>query len=261
MNRALVIVGVVLGVTFFAAKANATVYNIHFAGTCSNGWSDEAVNSGYQTVDDFGFWAGETTIDAYVDQRNYLSTAVSALKSVLDNRCASGSGNLCYIFTHSQGGAVVSKLLAQETTAWNIAWVAVVGNNEGGSELSSGDWLAQLVLGCYYAAYVKPSDNRPATGWNHNDTNGFQIRNFIGDIGAGHALWYVTSAFLPGDDDGVVAFHSAAGYSTKASYTDACGTGRWTNHYTYGTCSGYALDYLEIKRKHICYWGGGGSCP
>lgn len=239
-------------------RAEAAVRNLFFAGTCSQNWSDAARNSGYETVDEFGFWAGEETWDLYVDQTASLSTAVATLKSSLDQLCT--GGNSCYVFTYSQGGGIVSKLFSDYSTAWNIVWVAVAANNEGGSELSSADWLAELVLGCSYASRVRPGDNR-ITGWNHNDTNGKTIKNFGGDIGAGHALWWVTSGLLPGDDDGVVAFHSAGAFTAVVSSTDLCAGTKWSNHSIMATCAGYNLDHLEMKRKAICYYGGGGTCP
>ena len=159
MMLALVVVGL-----FAETSAHAAVRNIFYAGTCSYGWSDAAQNSGYQTVDEFGFWSGEETWDAYVDERTSTSGAVAGLKSTLDQLCT--GSNSCYIFTYSQGGAILSKLFSDYSTNWNIVWAAVAANNEGGSELSSADWLAELVLGCSYASHVRPADNRPSSGWN-----------------------------------------------------------------------------------------------
>lgn len=249
------------GMTEQLARADADstveINNLFFGGTCSDGWDDAARNSGYETIDAFGFWAGEQTYDAYVTQLDNTADAVADLKWILDEYCTGEDS--CYIFAYSQGGAIVSKVFNDYATTWNIYWVAVTGNNEGGSELSYADWVAELVLGCPYASHVSPGDNR-AAGWNHNDTNGEEIRQFVGDIGAEHALWWATSAFLPGDDDGTVAFHSAAGATTVGSYTDACSVTRWTNHVIRGPCAGYTYDHLEIKTQGSCYYGGG-NCP
>lgn len=261
MKRAALIVTALATIATGASTAGAAVRNLYYGGTCSTNWEDTAeLTDGSTSLDTYGFWSGEETWNIYVRQTSNTSQAVSDLKARLDSLCT--GGDLCYLFTYSQGGAIYSKLASTYGDNWNISWVAVSGNNEGGSELSSADWLAELALGCSYASSVRPADNRPSTGWNHNDTNGKQIRQFAGNIGAGHVLWYVTSGFLPGEDDGVVAFHSSTGRTTTGSYTNACTGTHWSNHVVKGGGSDceYAYDHLEIKTEPSCYYGGG-SCP
>jgi hypothetical protein len=244
-----------------ATDASAAVRNLFYGGTCSTNWGDSAqLDDGSSSIDTYGFWAGEETWNVQVRQTASTTEAVADLKARLDSLCT--GSNYCYLFTYSQGGAIYSKLASTYASSWNIVEVYVTGNNEGGSELSSADWLAELALGCSYASAVRPTNNRPSTGWNHNDTNGKMVRQFVGDIGAGHLLWYVTSGFLPGDDDGVVAFHSSTGRTTTGSYTDACGGTRWTNHTVNGGGSScqYSYDHIKIKTQHSCYYGGG-ACP
>lgn len=244
-----------------ASTADAAVRNLFFGGTCSTNWEDGSkLDDGTDTIDSYGFWSGEETWNVTVRQTSSTSEGVADLKARLDSLCT--GSNSCYLFTYSQGGAIYSKLASTYASNWNIQWVAVTGNNEGGSELAAADWLAEIALGCSYASKVKPSDNRPSTGWNHNDTNGKYIKQFVGNIGAGHILWYVTSGLLPGEDDGVVAFHSATGRTTTGSYSDACSGSRWSYHQVVGGGSDceYGYDHLRIKTQASCYYGGG-ACP
>ena len=127
MKRLVMMLALVLVGLFAETSAHAAVRNIFYAGTCSYGWSDAAQNSGYQTVDEFGFWSGEETWDAYVDERTSTSGAVAGLKSTLDQLCT--GSNSCYVFTYSQGGAILSKLFSDYSTNWNIVWAAVAANN------------------------------------------------------------------------------------------------------------------------------------
>lgn len=244
-----------------AGTADAAIRNLFYGGTCSTNWADAAkFSDGSESIDIYGFWPGEETWNITVRQTASTSEAVADLKARLDSLCT--GSDYCYLFTYSQGGAIYSKLASTYASNWNIVEVYVTGNNEGGSELAAADWFAELTLGCSYASAVKPANNRPATGWNHNDTNGKIIRQFVGNIGAGHLLWYVTSGLLPGEDDGVVSFHSATGRTTTGSYSNACTGTRWTNHVVEGGGSDceYDYDHLEIKTQHSCYYGGG-ACP
>jgi hypothetical protein len=256
------LVAIVVALSFAPVAAEAATYNLHVSGVCSYNWTDSLGSQDWFTDDTMGYWAGETSISASVNQTSSMSTAVADLKTQLDTYCL--NGNLCYIYAWSNGGAVMSKVLATYDTAWNIGYIYTSSNNEGGSELASGDWLSEFLAGCSLASYVRPGNFR--TAWNHNDTNGKVFYQVAGDIGPSWALWYATSGLLPGDDDGIVALHSAGGAtcggsSSGCSVTNMCSAARWSNHSIVGTCYGYSLDHAAMKRKAICNDGGGGNCP
>jgi hypothetical protein len=251
-----------LGVLLVPGLAGATTYNLHVGGVCSTTWTDSLGSQDWFTDDQLGYWTGETTINAAVNQTASMSTAVADLKARMDTYCL--NGNICYIYTYSNGGAVVSKVLATYSTAWNVGYVYTAANNEGGSELGGGGWASNFLAGCSLASSLTPGNFR-VSSWNHNDTNGATFYQVGGDIGPSWALWYVTSGLLPGDDDGIVALHSAGGATcgggtSGCSVTNMCSAARWSNHVIVGTCTGYSLDHAKIKRKAVCLDGGGGPC-
>lgn len=257
------LVAIVVAVWLSPAIANATTYNLHVGGVCSTSWTDSLGSQDWFTDDQLGSFAGETSINASVNQTSSMSTAVADLKARLDTYCQ--TGNICYIYTYSNGGAVISKVLATYATNWNIGYIFTTANNEGGSELAQGKWLSEFLAGCSLASSVKPGNFRVAS-WNHNDTNGKPYYQIGGDIGPTWALWYATSGLIPGDDDGIVGQHSAGGATcggstSGCSVTNMCSAARWSNHNVIGSCPGYSLDHARIKRKAVCYDGGGGPCP
>jgi hypothetical protein len=243
--------------------ADATVYNLHVGGVCSTNFADGKASDNNLTQDGLGYWVNETSVHASVNQTSSMATAAADLKARLDTYCL--NGHLCYIYTYSNGAATLSKVLSTYSTAWNIGYAYNAGSNEGGSELSATDWLAEFIAGCSLAGGVTPGVMR-VSSWNHNDTNGETIYQVGGDITSSWALWWATSGFLPGEDDGIVALHSAGGATcgggtSGCSISDMCAAARWSNHSIVGTCYGYNLDHAAMKRKAICNDGGGGTCP
>jgi hypothetical protein len=249
MTKQTVVAGVFAALIAAPSLAAAGVYNIHVGGVCSTNYTN-----GKGAPSDVGHWAGETSISASVDQRNSMSTATSNMKSVLDTYCT--GSNSCWIFTYSNGAAVVSRTLAIYSTNWNIDYVLNSGGNEGGSEIGNTGWVGEVFGGCQLAGngQVTPSAHR--NGWNHNDTNGNTI---IGIAGTG-TIWYsfgLTHLLLPGDDDSVVAFHSAGGMSNSGSYYNVCSSPKYSNHYGYsGHCGGESEDHLHMSKKFVCLLGG-----
>ena len=229
------------------ATAAADVYNIHVGGICSTQFTGGNGN-GY-----LGYWAGSTSINAYVDQNDSMATATSQLASVLDRYCT--GSNLCYVYGYSNGGAVISRTLSIYSTAWNIGYVANSASNEGGSELGGTGWLGEVFGGCYLAGHIGPSDHR--NGWNHNDTHG----RIIGGIGGnGWLAPYAQSAVLPGHDDGAVSEASSGGYATSGSYDSLCYSGKYSNHQTWWSCEYGSLNHYDLKMKAICNDGGASGC-
>jgi len=241
----------VLALAVLPAVADAAVFDIHVGGICSTNFT-AGKGGGY-----LGSWAGETSIDAPVDQQNSMATATANLASTLDAYCPSTGQNTCYIYTYSNGGAVISRTFALfETARWRVGYVVASASNEGGSELGGTGWIGEIFGGCYLAGQIGPSSHR--NGWNHHDTNGVTI-GMIG--GNGWLAPFAQHSVLPGNDDGAVAYHSAGGYASTGSYSTLCGSGRYTGRQTWWSCGYGDLDHYEMKMKGICNDGGASGCP
>ena len=230
------------------ATANAAVYDIHLGGICSTGW-EGGKGGGY-----LGSWAGETSVNAPVDQQDSMSTATWQLAQTLDTYCT--NGNTCYVYTYSNGGAVLSRTLSiYETERWRIGYVVASASNEGGSELGGTGWVGEIFGGCYLAGHIGPSDHR--NGWNHYDTNNVTI-GMIG--GNGWMAPYAQHSVLPGHDDGAVSHHSSGGYVSSGSYSTLCSSGRFTGRQTWWSCEYGSLNHYDMKMKGICNDGGAYGC-
>jgi hypothetical protein len=225
--------------------ANAGVFNIHVGGICSTNFGS--------TV---GQWAGETTINAAIDQRSSMATATSQMAAVLNTHCT--GANLCYVYVYSNGGAVMSRTLALFSTPWNIAYVAAAASNEGGSELGGTGFIGEVFGGCALAGRIGTSDHR--NGWNHNDTHGIVTGMVAGN---GWLAPFVQSAVLPGHDDGAVSEASAGGYASTSGRNSICEAGtKYANHQAWFSCEYGSLNHSQMKLKMICNDGGLSSgCP
>ncbi|HEX4417410.1 MAG TPA: hypothetical protein VH165_05895 [Kofleriaceae bacterium] len=225
--------------------ASAGVYNIHVGGICSSDFGST-----------LGQWSGETSINAPIDQSTSMVTATSNMVTVLNQYCT--GNNLCYVYVYSNGGAVMSRTLALNTTAWNIGYVAASASNEGGSELGGTGYIGEVFGGCTLAGHIGVSDHR--NGWNHNDTHGIVTGMIAGD---GWLSPYVQSAILPGHDDGAVSEASAGGYAAAGSHSSICEAGtKYANHQAWYSCEYGSLNHLDMKLKMVCDDGGLTSgCP
>ena len=231
-----------------SATASAGVFDIHVGGMCSQNFTEGNGNGR------LGAWPGETSIDAPIDQRGDMSTATAQMASVLDTYCT--GSNWCYIYTFSNGGAVISRTLSLYSTPWNIGYVVAAASNEGGSEIGGTGWIGEIFGGCTMAGHIGTSDHR--NGWNHFDTHG-RVIGMIG--GNGWLSPFVQSAILPGHDDGAVAMHSAGGYTTTGSFDSMCYGGKWTNHQAWWSCEYGSLNHYDLKMKGVCNDGGATGCP
>jgi hypothetical protein len=240
---------VVLAVAGMPAVAGATVYNIHVGGACST-----LFTNGKGAASGVGNWAGETSINASVDQRNSMGTAVSNLKSIFDTRCT--GSNSCWVFAYSNGAAVTSKVLATYG-GYNVDYAIISGGNEGGTELAGTGWVGEAFGACSLAASSTISPSAHRSGWNHNSTDGTLFYHLAGN----GTIWWTlgtTSLILPGHDDSVVAMHSAAGFSTAGSFTNTCSGTKYSSHFVEsGLCGGGSShNHLNISRAYVCMLGG-----
>jgi hypothetical protein len=107
---------------------------------------------------------------------------------------------------------------------WNIKWVDVAGGAAGGTELAdAGSWLLSEPL----VSNLKTSTARAL--YDHNNTRGAWFYMFAGAKGT------LYSALLPGQDDEVIAYHSAGGVS-GSSGAAFCNPSDWfCNNLTTGS--------------------------
>jgi|ERR1041385_2266623 len=223
--------------------ASANVYDIQLGGMCSQHFLEGNGNPR------LGNWPGETSVDAWVNQNDSMATATAQLASIFDTYCT--GNNYCYVYTFSNGGAVISRTLSLYSTAWNIGYVANAASNEGGSEIGGTGWVGEIFGGCYLAGHIGPSDQR--NGWNHYETHG----RIIGQIGGDGWLFpYAQSAVLPGHDDGAVAHHSSGGFIDTWALDSLCYSGHWTNHQVWWSCEYGSNNHYDMKMQAIIDDGG-----
>lgn len=227
-----------------ATGTSGRTFAIHLEGLCSTSFHD---GKGDPRL---GSWPGIESIAPEIDQRESMAVATSQLVEVLETYCT--GEDWCFLYTYSNGGAVLSRTLSLHEGPFNILFALNSASNEGGSELGGFGWLGETVGGCPLSGYVGPSDHR--AGWNHHDTNGvtfYQIGGYDG--------WWYSSALLPGEDDGAVAYHSAGAYVRRVATDWLCGAPEehWASHFAAWTCEGYPLDHKGMKGKGICELGGG----
>ena len=225
--------------------ASGMTYALHVGGVCSTGFLGGKGNA------QLGSWDGIVSIDTSVDQTSNMSQATADMKTALDTYCT--GADWCYVFTYSNGGATLSRTLALHDTPWNIVWSVNTASNEGGSEIGGTGWVGEIFGGCTLAGHIGTSDHR--SGWNHNDTNG-TVMYTLG--GYKSMVPWLQSAFLPGEDDGAVAYHSAGGYNDTYRTSTLCGSesSRYDNHVPAFTCEGLYLNHIDMKSEGICHTGG-----
>ena len=196
---------------------------------------------------DFAYW-GPASMDAGVnkkavnwDGRSSIASQSGTIRNALDCFCT--GTNWCYIATHSAGDLLIGYTLANyggsarvkknarpnaagvcgnsdgsSQTGWNIKWIAAAAGSGGGSELADvGAWVMSEPL-------VQDLRVRTARAmYNHNDTRGIWFWMYAGADGG------LASAFLPGQDDGVQAYHSAGAIAGSSGGT-YCNPHDWFCH-------------------------------
>jgi hypothetical protein len=173
------------------------------------------------------------------DGRNSIATQSGHIRDALDCFCT--GANWCTIATHSAGDLMMGYVLANYggslrartnatpnasgtcgnlagggvQTGWNIRSVRSAAGSGGGSELAdAGSWAVSEPL----VQDLKTTTARAM--YNHNETRGIWFYMYAGAKGE------LTSAILPGQDDGVEAYHSAGAVS-GSSGRSLCNPGDW----------------------------------
>lgn len=157
---------------------------------------------------------------------------VEQARRELDTRCV---GSSCSIVCHSTGCAIAGKVLdtyGAGGTRWKINRVLTLGSGEGGSELADAQFTP---IGAVSYLFTGPSSFFLRVGtvrgaYDHNDTAGAAFLHVAGYDGG----WFGTAALLPGQDDGVEAFHSACGYVKPFSATQCSNDWEWVRKTSWG---------------------------
>jgi hypothetical protein len=217
--------------------AGATNYSLWVNGRTGGG-----IVGNYDSFDYFGpstVAAGVNKKSANWDGRSSIASQSGNLRNALDCFCT--GANWCYIATHSAGDALVGYTLANygsaarpvtaampngagvctaapgagQQTGWNIKWVRAAAGSAGGSELAD--------AGAWAVAEPLVQDQRVATAramYNHNATANVWFYMYAGARGT------LYSFLLPGQDDEVVAYHSAGAVSGSGGGA-YCNPGDW----------------------------------
>jgi len=218
-----------------AGMASATNYTLWINGRTGGG----AIGN----YNSWNYW-GLSTAQAGVnkksvnwDGRSSIANQSALIRNALDCFCT--GSNWCYIATHSAGDLILGYTLANyggsarlrknaaanssgvcgnaggSQTGWNIKWVRAAAGSGGGSELADvGAWTTSEPL----VQDVKTSTARAM--YDHNQTRGIWFYMYAGAAGG------LGSAILPGQDDGVEAYHSAGGVS-GSSGRSLCNPDDW----------------------------------
>ncbi len=207
-----------------AAISHATNYSLWVNGRTGGGQLGNYA--------DFTYWGPNTTAagvnkkSVNWDGYNHISDQNYLVRNALDCYCT--GSNWCYVAAHSAGDLMMGYTLSMyggstrsvknatpdssgtcanagsggTQTGWNIKFVDVAAGAAGGSELADlGDWALSEPL---------VSDLKTSTARAMYDHNNTRSKWFYMWAGASGTLY---SALLPGQDDEVVAYHSAGGVS------------------------------------------------
>ncbi|MFO0675376.1 MAG: hypothetical protein U0169_02505 [Polyangiaceae bacterium] len=215
--------------TATSAEAAPTKWVAYLHGRGEDGWGGEfRAPAGWGTVDIRYNATTATLAEANVG-------VTKALRDVCTN------GNQCVIVAYSNGTMQAGRSLdIAPDLADGVLYVESGGAAIGGSELVSLCGVG-TVLGavsgwdiCYpngVDATLSVSGARAA--FDHNSVVPWY--HVGGNTNWLNRMWYVTAAILPGDDDGVVAFHSAFGCRASGSQTTSCS--KFGGHFLDTWCS------------------------
>jgi hypothetical protein len=192
----------------------------------------------------FDYW-GPAAVEAGVHKKsanwdgyNSVATQSGHIRNALDCFCT--GPNWCYIATHSAGDMMIGYTLAQYggstrrvrnaqpvstgvcgtvgtqfQVGWNIKWVRSAAGSAGGSELAdAGRWTTGEPL------VHEHKVSRARALYNHNETRNIWFYMYAG------ASSRFAAVLLPGQDDDVVAYHSAGAVSGTAGGA-YCNPGDW----------------------------------
>jgi hypothetical protein len=247
MNKMMRLLAVVclLVTSALSSQAGATNYSLWINGRGAGGAAG--------SYDDFSYW-GPAGVNAGVNKKavnwdgyNSIASQNGKVRDALDCFCT--GANWCYIATFSAGDPMMGYTLANfggstrqvrnaapnaagvcgagagapTQTGWNIRWVRAAAGAAGGTELSdAGRWTTGEPL----VHDLKTTTVRAM--YNHNDTRGIWFYLYAGARGTAYSF------ILPGQDDEVVAYHSAGGVAGSAGGSFCNPRDWWCNDLTMG---------------------------
>ncbi len=263
-------------------NAFATVYNIHLSGMCSKDWtggsgltpggSGSSSNGGTKLL---AQWAGETSINAVVDQtQGSLSAASSQLAAIFNTYCT--GSNSCWLYNYSAGDLVTGYTFAHSATSWNIASVRTSAGAAGGSSLAG--TIASAVA-CPFANNLTESAARNAYvhdyGYNGSTVDyraGGNKQMTISNVACvvGSIINVLSFGLVHGGtclqshNDGAVAYQSSGGYESSADYKNfwlSTDNDHWRSQASYWVTSssgdvGDDLNHYNMKGWILCLDGG-----
>lgn len=235
---------------WMSAEASAGSYIIYAQGRSWGSWkTDTASVSGYSNI----------TL-AFEGNKRINSSATTTVKNAIASYCSGGNG--CIVHCYSAGCLrtlkAVSDLRSGGNTLPGLLWVEASGSAAGGSELaelatSGGTKYLAKLIGQQEAVDWDLTPSAARNNFPHSNL-GATMYHVAGKKDLCKKLWFVKICAgllgaLPGTHDGVVAMHSAAGYSTAGSYTYGCSSGKYPYH-TYdsgfASCYGENVDHFGI---------------
>lgn len=217
---------------FCASTAEAGQNLVYIAGRTQTQWDGTVYGkSGYTTQ--------YVRYDAW---NSTLPAANAAVRDQLGTWCS--GGNTCIIVAYSNGLHQVAYTQANyPEKLTGLLYIQSGGAAYGGSNLLDG-FTGSLasIFGALYEpgvdTYLHVTSARNA--YNHNSSANKLTYSIGGNTNAYNWIWALTAGFLPGDDDGVVSYHSAFGCVGTGSQGSGCS--KWTSrtnrcNYSSGYCS------------------------
>lgn len=211
------------------------------------------------------------------DGSDRLNNSIAGVKTNLDTACQ-GPDLPCHVVCHSAGCLMMTRLLAENPDRWNIASVTAMAGAQGGSEIAdigaAVPWYIQQLAAWFNVLHPIDADlttNAARNMYDHNQTGGVPVVTTSGNWkpmeyadGCSWWMWVIASpyclgveawndvvslvngfmaAIYGGGHDGVLAYHSTAGFRSKVGSQNTCSSvGYWTN-------------YDSIHRRGHCYEG------
>ena len=214
------------------------------------------------------------------DSTQRFNYSLAAVRDNVDLACT-GPTLPCHVVCHSAGCQMITRLLAENPGRWNIASVTAISGTQGGSEVAS---LAASLptfirnIAAYLNVYLNIDQDLTVSAarnmYDHNQTSGAPIvTSSLAWNPLNHTescswwMWIIASPYCLGVEawnavvsnvnnwyasifnysghDGVLAYHSTAGFKTATASSNTCnpsGYGYWTN-------------YDSIMRRGYCYPG------
>lgn len=262
-------------VAFLSAGAvQATTYKLFVHGRSGDNHCTPISGTSSATQDYKNYWGGTVTGLSDVRYVGFDGTqsggayswnncgAQRQLYNAMNTFCT--GANSCEVYTHSTGGLVAAyffRYYSITANGWHVSRVQLLASAAGGSELAdiSTTYLSWLGISTLGGQLDQSVSTNGARSWDHNSANGLTLYTTSGE---GTDYFYLTSPFLPGKDDGVLANHSLCSINSVSSVDTSCtrGNGRLTESYGCGFLwLSKCYRYYYRWSPYYTVWQGGSS--